>query len=226
MWPEPKNIYHASEEKLFSNSLAFAKDIAAEDPAGLTEFRRLLCLGPTVERMTRLVSGVNRGNPGPHWTDHVWDLDHALPREAVVGGREAASLYFNTREEKLVHLGRDPIVSAPRIPMRLKNAFAHIGQGRRDGPWQRSPHNHLGRWWVPLNFATVSEGHHSAARGILTGEGEIMATVTDCSEAVKLLGWQNGLFYCRETGVEIGGKASWRLGVLWELAYWIMESKK
>ncbi|WP_390904926.1 DUF6710 family protein [Paenibacillus polymyxa] len=88
-------------------------------------------------------------------------------------GRSILEEIHKSKQQIMVRLGADPILTRPWNIGRLIGAFLNIGEGKESGDWIQDPNNHRVELWLPFGVTFVSSGNHSITTGILNNEGQL-----------------------------------------------------
>ncbi len=168
IWPFGNKPSKESLERQaeFTNLVALALEVAADNPRGLIDVVRLY-MRPL--QTSLLLSCALRPLHGA--------MDEIAPYQLFMPGVRM-ELTDHCRYPKLdadsyvVDLAKDPVLPCPWHRDRYVSALATIGSEKKSGAWEQD-NNHSVAVLLPWGIACVFGGNHSIASGILCAEGSI-----------------------------------------------------
>lgn len=193
----PRLMFNRNEQhrlSAFEERMTVAREIAAINPQSLPSLVRLIgrrLQADAIAQVVELAPHVQRSHP--QFADLFFDP--FLPITA--DGKPLDDLIHQSDGPLFhLHLGRDLIVPGPWNRDRTVQALAHIGTGKRCGPWT-AEWNHRVVLYLPIGLALVYGGNHSLTAGIANGEGTVINRATLDMGAVYDHVRYNGISYRR-----------------------------
>ena len=155
----------------FRRIMAFARDLAAMDPKGLS----LL-----IAAMGRIVQSQAIVEPILHYPNDTsssafWPVALLFSEldSLDAQGRTFGDLAIKSRNMREMRLDRDIVIPNPWQPLRLQRALSKLRLRGGWGRWRQDVLNHQVSLWEPIGIGWVHGGNHSISAGILTASGTI-----------------------------------------------------
>lgn len=201
----------------FNNLMKMAKEISSSNPDGLLDFARALARSIQSEYILRVAESSSHIPPKIQFKEnfffrapgYLWLQEYkVIPNPRV-----------------LINLSRDPIFPYPWNRGKYSSAISEIGDGKLKGGWRYIPSNHRVSVLLPWGVAIVEGGNHSIMAGILSGEGELVASdVFDLAPLFKDYRCDGKHFVSSRLGVKKAPVGDHRIGALFEVGRLMAEN--
>jgi len=154
----------------FKRIMAFARDLAARDPAALPLL--VTALGRPVQSQAMLETVLRyprHGSSGAFSPETLFFSEYD-PLDAA--GRTFREIAAEIRKFRRLRLDRNVVIPNPWHPNRLQNSLSKLRPNGKWGRW-REDYNHHIEVWEPVGLGWVHGGNHSITAGILIGAGTV-----------------------------------------------------